>query len=155
MLETPEITQSVARPTAKIHITTPREEMGSVMDPAISELMATMTQQGIAPAGPLLAHHLRIEPGIFDFELGFPVTEPIVAAGRVQPGELPETTVARTVYHGGYEGLGAAWKEFDTWIATNGHARATDLWESYLVGPETSPDPTVWRTELNRPLVDH
>ena len=155
MLDKPEITRSVAGPTAMIHLTIPREQMGSVMHPAITELMATMAQQGIAPAGPMFTHHLRIEPEIFDFELSVPVTEPITAAGRVQPGYLPETTVARTVYQGGYEGLGAAWKEFDTWLAANGHERAGNLWECYVVGPDTNPDPTAWRTELNRPLVDH
>lgn len=45
--------------------------------------------------------------------------------GRVKPGELPAASkVARTVYHGSYEGLGAAWSE-----------------------------PASWRTELNQPLV--
>ena len=61
--------------------------------------------------------------------------------------------MARTVYHGPYEGLGAAWGEFMDWIAANGHTPADDLWEVYSVGPETSPDPAGWRTEFNRPLV--
>jgi effector-binding domain-containing protein len=61
--------------------------------------------------------------------------------------------VARVVYRGPYEGLGAAWGEFDAWIAANGHKPGTDLWECYVAGPESSPDPAAWRTELNRPLV--
>jgi len=27
-----------------------------------------------------------------------------------------------------------------------------DLWEVYVAGPESGPDPATWRTELNRPL---
>jgi hypothetical protein len=65
----------------------------------------------------------------------------------------PATTVARTVYHGGYEGLGAAWGEFDAWIKTDGHKPGPDPWECYIAGPESGPDPANWRTELNRPLV--
>ena len=61
-------------------------------------------------------------------------------------------SVARAVYQGRYEGLAAAWGEFLAWVEAGGHPRAPDLWERYLVGPETSPDPTNWRTELNRPL---
>jgi hypothetical protein len=38
------------------------------------------------------------------------------------------------------------------WIKTEGHMPAQDLWEIYAAGPETSSDPTAWRTELNRPL---
>jgi effector-binding domain-containing protein len=60
--------------------------------------------------------------------------------------------VARTVYHGDYEGLHGAWGEFEAWIAESGHTSAADLWERYVVGPESSPDPANWRTELNRPL---
>jgi effector-binding domain-containing protein len=61
--------------------------------------------------------------------------------------------VARTVYRGPYEGLGTAWGEFNAWIAANGHTPAPDLWECYVAGPESSPDPATWRTELNRPLI--
>ena len=61
--------------------------------------------------------------------------------------------VARTVYQGGYEGLGGAWGELMRWIEAQGHTAATDLWECYLAGPESGPDPSAWRTELNRPLI--
>jgi effector-binding domain-containing protein len=81
-----------------------------------------------------------MSPSNFDFEVGVPVTRPVVPAGRVTAGQLPATTVARTVYRGGYEDLGAAWGELMTWIAAGGHAPAPDLWESYVTGPESSPD---------------
>ena len=61
--------------------------------------------------------------------------------------------MARTVYHGGYEGLGPAWGEFLGWIESQGLKSAEDLWEVYAAGPESSPDPANWRTELNRPLI--
>ena len=60
-------------------------------------------------------------------------------------------TVAQTIYHGPYEGLGSAWGEFDSWIVARGHPRAP--WECCLAGPEANPDPATYRTELNRPLV--
>jgi effector-binding domain-containing protein len=78
---------------------------------------------------------------------------PVSATGRVKASQLPAVTVARTVYHGSYEGLGSAWGEFIGWITTEGHTSAPDLWECYVAGPESNPDPATWRTELNRPLV--
>ena len=153
MLDAPQITQAAAQLTAIIRLTIPREEMRKVMGPGISELMATVAAQGIAPAGPWFTHHLRMDPAIFDFEIGVPVTAPVAAAGRVNPGQLPATKVARTIYHGPYEGLGAAWGEFIAWIAAKGHTAAPDLWECYLAGPEANPDPATFRTELNRPLT--
>lgn len=154
MIEIPEITQSDARQTAIIPLTIPRREMQSAMGPGITELMTTIATQGIAPDGPWFSRHLKMDPETFDFEISVPVAEPVVAAGRVVPSELPARRVARTVYHGGYEGLGAAWGELDAWVATNGHTPAADLWECYVVGPESSQDSADWRTELNRPLAD-
>ena len=153
MIDTPEITQTTARTTAIIRLTIPRAEIRNVMRPGIGELMAVVTAQGIGPAGPLYSHHLKMDPDTFDFELGVPVTAPVAPTGRVQAGQLPAARVARTVYHGGYEGLGAAWGEFIAWIEANGHTPASNLWEYYVTGPESGPDPATWRTELNRPLV--
>ncbi len=153
MLDTPQIIQTTTQPTAIIHLTIPREEMQKVFGPGIGELMAAITAQGAAPAGAVFTHHLKMSPGIFDFELSVPVTAPIAAAGRVKPGEWPAMKVARTVYHGPYEGLPAAWGEFEDWIAANGHTSAEDLWECYVTNPDSNPDPATWRTELNRPLA--
>ena len=152
MIDEPQVTQTVAQATAVIHLTIPRAEIQNVMGPAHSELMAAVTAQGITPAGPWYTYHLRMDPDVFDFEVGVPVPSRVAAAGRVQPGELPARTVARTVYRGPYEGLASAWGEFDAWIIANGHKHAPDLWEVYVAGPETGLDAAQWRTELNRPL---
>lgn len=153
MLDTPQIVQTVARSAAVIRLTVPRKEIRNVMEPAIAEVVATVTAQGIGPAGPVFSHHFRMDPDTFDFEVGVPVRAPVSAAGRVKPSQLPAATVARTVYHGPYEGLGSAWGEFDAWITAEGHTPAPNLWECYVAGPESNPDPATWRTELNRPLA--
>lgn len=153
MLDTPRIIQTAAQQTAVIRLTIPREEIRQVMGPGISEVMAAIAAQGITPAGPVFSHHPRMDPDLFDFEVGVPVTAPVAAMGRVRAGQLPAATVARTVYHGPYEGLGAAWGEFMEWIKAAGHTPGPDLWECYVAGPEASPDPATWRTELNKPLL--
>jgi len=153
MLDTPEIVQTAVQPAAIIRFTIPRSEIQHVMGPGYAELMETIAAQGIAPTGPWFTHHLRMDSEIFDFELGVPIAAPISAAGRVTAGELPAASVARTVYHGGYEGLGDAWGEFSAWIDAAGHTQAPNLWERYVAGPESSPDPASWRTELNWPLL--
>ena len=131
-LDTPQIIQTAAQPTAIIHLTIPREEIQNAMGPGISELMAAVSAQGIAPAGPWFTHHLRMNPDIFDFEISVPVKAPVTAVGRVKPSQWPAMKVARTTYHGPYEGLGDAWGEFGEWIEANGHTPAADLWECYV-----------------------
>ena len=123
----PEIVDSPAQRIAVIHLTIPREEIRHAMDPGIQELMATVAAQGIIPTGPWLSHHLRTDPKVFDFEIAVPVPSDVTPKGRVTMSELPAARVARTVYEGPYEGLGAAWSKFDKWVADNGHTPADDL----------------------------
>lgn len=153
MLDRPQIVQTGVQLNAIIPLTIPRDEIRHVMGPGIAELVAAVAAQGIGPAGPVFSHHLRMDPRTFDFEIGVPVTAAVSATGRVKPSQLPATKVARAVYHGPYEGLAAAWVELAAWIAAERHTPAPDLWESYVAGPESNPDPATWRTELNRPLT--
>ena len=152
MLATPQVIQTPAQMAAVIHLTVPRSEMMKVFGPAVGELMAALAAQKIEPIGAVFAHHLKMSPDTFDFELGVKTATPVKATGRVKPGELPASKVAQTIYSGPYEGLPSAWGEFDAWMKANGHEKAEDLWELYSVGPQSTPDPAGWRTELNRPL---
>jgi effector-binding domain-containing protein len=154
MIDPPQIVQTDHVITAVIHLTVPRKDIQTVMGPAIAEVVAAVSSQGAGPAGPVFSHHLKMDPDVFDFEVGVPVMTSVTEIGRVKPGELPPSVVARTIYHGPYEGLGAAWGEFCAWITANGRKAAPDLWEIYVSGPESSPDPAIWRTELNQPLIE-
>ena len=154
MIDTPQIVQTTAQLMAFIHLTVPRPEIRTVMGPGLSEVHAAVAAQGIAATGAWFTHHLRMDPAVFDFEICVPVATPIAALGRVKPGRLLARRVVRTIYHGPYEGLGNAWGELEGWIAASGYASAPDLWECYVAGPESSPDPAAWRTELNRPVAD-
>ncbi len=154
MIATPEIVQTSAEMAAVIHLAIPRAEMMKAFGPAVGELIAELTRQGLTPQGAVFAHHLTMSAATFDFELGFRIDAPVKANGRVKPGALPAAKVARTIYSGPYEGLPAAWGEFNQWLHANGHRQADDLWEVYSVGPQSTPDPANWRTELTRPLRD-
>jgi effector-binding domain-containing protein len=153
MIETPYLTQSEAILTACIPLVVPSSDICTLMDPAIKELIATVTGQGVVPSGPLLSYHRHRPTDVFDFEISFPVPAPITPAGRVVNSSIPSLRIARTIYQGPYEGLGEAWGEFMDWIEANGHQPTENLWECYLVGPATTDDDTQFRTELNRPLV--
>ena len=153
MLEAPHLIDLNAQQTAVIRLTIPRSEIQAVMGPGIGELMAAVQAQGLGPTGPWFSHHFAMHPDTFDFEIGVPVSGPVTPVGRVQPGSLPAAKVARTILHGNYTGLGAGWSEFLQWIEAQGHQGGPDLWEVYVKGPESDPDPAAWRTELNKPLL--
>ena len=153
MIDPPQIVQTDQRRTAIIHITVPRAQIQEAMGSGIQELLDTLASQDLEPAGSLYSRHLTMDPKLFDFEIGVPVDAAVEPAGRVLPGELPAARVARTVYHGPYDGLAEAWGAFDAWLKSEGLTPGPTLWEVYAAGPESSPDPAEWRTELNRPLA--
>ena len=153
MIESPTVADSPERLTAFIPLVIPRNDIQSAMGPAIGEVYAALAAQSITPAGPWFTHHRRRPTYTFDFDVCVPVSKPVAAAGRVKPGTLAAAKVARTLFQGNYDGLAAAWGEFGAWIEANGHTPREDLWECYLVGPESSNNPADWRTELNRPLT--
>ena len=101
----------------------------------------------------MFAHHFGMTPGIFNFEVGVPVSGLVTAVGRVKGSELPAAKIARTVYTGPYEGLGEAWEEFIGQLEAAGHQLEPHLWECYLTGPESTPDSANFRTELNHPIL--
>lgn len=153
MIETPRTTDTPSRHIAFIPLVVPRDEIRHVMGPGIQEVYAAITAQGRAPTGPWFTFHHRRPTDSFDFKICVPVDTPVAPTGRVLAGELPAQKVIRTVYHGPYEGLGQAWGEFIGWVAANGMTVSAELWEAYIVGPESSANPADWRTELNLPLV--
>lgn len=154
MIENPTVEAVPAVATAMIHLTVAREDMPKVMGPAFGELFGALAAQGIAPEGPAFDYHLREDRGVFDFQLSVPVGREVAPVGRVQAGSRPASPrVARTVYHGPYEGLPDAWGSFMRWISEQGHTPAGTFWQVYSVGPGQTPDPAQWRTELCRPLV--
>ena len=159
MIENLKIVESAAKVAAVIHLEIPRDRMREEIPPAVQEIKKVIEQQGHAIIGPMFIHHLTLSSKEFDFEIGFPVSAPTHHSGRVKAGALPAAKVARTVYHGNYEGLYGAWEEFgdrlqsDGILAREGLRSAATLWEVYVVGPDTTRDPSEWRTELNLPLV--
>ena len=153
MITTPEIVESPEQKIVFIHVTIPRAEIMQAMHSGLGELSAALKSQGVAPTGPWFTYHLRRPTETFDFRICFPVDKDVRPEGRAEMGSLEAARVVRAIYSGDYSGLGAAWGEFVSWIETNNLKTRDDLWERYLVGPESGAGPEGWRTELNRPLA--
>lgn len=153
MLGKLEVVATNTIPAAVIHIAIPKAEIRNVMGPAMQELMALVAAKGITPAGRIFSHHFIHEADRFEFEVGIPVSGAVKEAGRVRSGALPARKVVRTIYTGGYEGLGAAWGAFSAAVDKAGHSTTGEFWEVYLTGPETGPDGSRYTTELAKVVV--
>jgi effector-binding domain-containing protein len=154
VLDAIQVVDLPARTVAVIRLKAALAELPKVMPSAIDEVFATLTAQGVTPAGPLFNHFFSMDSGVFDFEVGVPVESPVVASGRVVTGQLPEVKVVKTTYHGPYTGLHNARGEFGGLARAQGYKPAKGIREYYVYGPESNPDPSTWRTELVQPLAD-
>ena len=79
MLATPQIINTNVQEAAVIRLTIPRSKMMEVFGPAVGELMTVLAAQGVEPVGAVFAHHLKMSPDTFDFELGVKVSAPVKA----------------------------------------------------------------------------
>jgi effector-binding domain-containing protein len=152
-IEKPEIVQTESVPTATLYAKIPAKEIQSQMGLLLKELSDELRSQGIKPTGPWFTHHLRSPGEFFDFEVCFPVVTPVKANGRVTPGEWPARKMVRTTYHGEYQGLAGGWQDFLTEIQSMGLQVTPEIWEVYLIGPDTTNNPGEWRTQLNRAII--
>ena len=152
MIDTPEIIDLPEQKMAVIPLKVPSSEIMAHMGPGISELHQTLAAQGITPSGPWFTHHQRAPTDTFDFEICLPVETEVAPSGRVKSGKRPAMKAARTIYHGGYEGLGNAWGQFMAQLKNQGIATTEELYETYAVGPESGPDGSQYRTMLCKPL---
>ncbi len=153
-ITSPEIVQSSRQEAAVIRLEIALAEMRTFVHPGITEALKVVTEQKIGPAGPWFIHVYELANGRIEFDIGVPVRTPVQPSGRVKPGCLPAARIARTVYHGPYEGVIAAWGEFEAWMKQNGHQPAREMWDVYLVGPESGSDSSQWQTQLNRVLAN-
>jgi effector-binding domain-containing protein len=152
-LDPPQIVDVPAFKVARIAITTAASEIRPAMHAGLRELRAALANQGVEPTGPWFTHHLKVPDQTFDFEICLPVAVDVKPEGCVTMGEIRAARTARTTYRGDYANLGEAWGQFMQWINSHGVAAAPDLWEVYTSGPEASPHPADWQTQLNRPLL--
>jgi effector-binding domain-containing protein len=158
----PKIDERKDQPYMGIRVQTPFKGMGKVVEKTFKELNKWAEQNGLEPAAPpFLRYHVIDMEGEMDIEVGFPVTSPMPADGRVKPGTLPAGRYASLVYVGnGYTGN----KTLVEWIRDNGHV--SDAWndpkghafrsryESYLTDPKTEPRKTKWEIEVAFKLAD-
>jgi effector-binding domain-containing protein len=152
VIDTPSVGNTTPQLLAKIRFALPRSQLRAVLGPAIGEVKATVAAQGIAAAAPWFTHYFRIDPLHADFEVCVPVTRRVAETGRVRADEWPATSVARTIYHGAYEGLAGGWSDLKLWVRANGYAAGEGRRECYAVGPESRTGSRHWRTELLLPL---
>lgn len=163
-MSAPEFTVDASRavPTAVVKaFDIAMDDLPGLFDTAFPTLFPALAAAGVTPAGAAFALYPRFSEdwSHCDIEVGVPLAAPLpgpveapLADGSavvVEPSELPPGKVASSLYAGGYDGLGEAWKALTDALIAAGHTPAMPCWEVYLTEPTPDGDPADMRTGLN------
>jgi effector-binding domain-containing protein len=148
-----EVKDYPAQSVASVRGRTTLAEVGGFMEEAYGELFGYLGERGVSPAGPPLAvYHGEAGEEDLEIEACVPVSEPLLARGRVAVRELAAVTVASTLHSGPYDEEKAAYRALLTWMEEHGHGPAGPPRELYLVSPGDTDDPAEYRTEIAWPI---
>ncbi|GHE07216.1 MerR family transcriptional regulator [Klenkia taihuensis] len=145
-----ELRAEPARTVAAVSAVVDQDDVAAWFAGAVAELVAAV---GGAATGPLGGTY---DDALFEQGRGralvyLPTPVP-PRAGRVQPVTLPAAELAVTTHVGDHDTADVTYGGLGTWVVGNAMAVDGPVRERYLVGPEDSPDPAAWRTEIGWPV---
>lgn len=126
--------------------------MSSAMTEMIGKTFERAIAEAIGPVGPPFCRSFGNANGVFDLEVGFPVSENVSSNDEVHASALPGGLMAHIRHVGPFDRTGPAYKHIETWIEANGMEKAGDPWEVYLTDPDTEPDPEKYQVDIFWPV---
>jgi effector-binding domain-containing protein len=138
---------------AAVHAEVPIEELRTVFDRGVADVVRVAAAQGVAITGPPFGFYPRKPTDTVEVVVGFPVSAPVTPDSDVIPFELPAGRVVTGIHVGPYEDLEASYRKLTGWVAAQGLSLADHMWESYLTDPRAEPDPATWQTRITCPLA--
>ncbi len=111
----------------------PQAEVGPFIRAAFGEVLDVVGPD--ATTGPPFCR-MDMTGDEFVLEVGFPVSAPVRASGRVEPSSLPAGEVATVLNEGPYDSVAPAYFAIEDWLSEHGYEATGVPWEAYLDGPE-------------------
>lgn len=153
-----DITDTVPGTVLELRRVVRPEHIGEDIGAGLAELYTEVEVAGLHPAGaPAVTYLDAPESGrTMNVDLGVPI---LPGTGKTTPGGDARVVgrhsrpVARTIHHGDYTGIHAAYEALDEWIFSHGYRSAGAPTETYLAGPDSEPDPASYRTEVSLPVA--
>jgi effector-binding domain-containing protein len=119
---------------------------------AFGAAAAELARLGEVPAGPPVALYRGPVTDSVDVTAGFPVRQPVVPAAALVVATLPGGSTVEALHVGPYDSLPTTYSEVTGWIADHGLSAGEEMWEEYLVGPDSEADPSRWQTRIVFPV---
>lgn len=120
---------------------------------AFQTASAALDEEGAHPSGPPVALYYGGDEPALDVVAGFPFTGTVTPPPGTVVVDLPAGDAVEAVHVGPYADIDATYRGLSEWMAEQHLVPADVMWEEYLAGPETGPDPSTWRTRVVYPIA--
>ncbi len=147
-----EIHELHRREAAVVKVEVPADGLPAAIGDALHEIEERMAAAGVSLAGPPFTRYRAFGQQDVVAEIGFPVTRPAPATGRVKPECLPGGRVASIIHLGPFETIDQTYDHLQRTLDASGLRPTGPMWEVYWSDPGAEPDPATWRTEVLVPL---
>ncbi len=148
-----QIVALTAQPAVVVRGKVPMGELTDFFGRAFGTTMEFLQKQGVGPSGPPFGFYPSAPGDTVEVCAGFPVAMPLEPSGEVEMMELPGGRAATATHVGPYDTLEQTYHALTAWMADEGVAPATAMWESYVSDPALEP-PEHWRTEIVWPIAE-
>ncbi|MFI1994540.1 hypothetical protein [Actinoplanes sp. NPDC020271] len=106
----------------------------------------------VPPAGPPFCVLRPRGDGQFDVLAAYPTKRRPRIGQPFTTNRLSGGLVVRTLHHGPWTTLLNTYDQLSEWLTVHHIKQVSLMWEEYLVGPDTTADPTMWQTRIVVPL---
>jgi AraC family transcriptional regulator len=141
------------QPILLIRRQVPRTELQSMLSSCFGKLFSHGHSAALPIAGQPIARYLAVGEDPWTVEAAMPLALPVLGAGEMEAGTLPQGPVAVGLHAGAYDQLPETYSALQKWMADNGERPGGAPWELYVTDPGQFPDPAEWRTEVYWPLA--
>lgn len=139
-----------------VHEVVATAELTEFFGRAFHAAAAGMARHGLDPGGPAVALYAGPVTDEVDVTAGFLAPDPgrhYGHDGGLTEVLLPEGPAVVTVHTGPYDALATTYGELERWMGEQGLTPRDVMWEEYLDGPDSEPDPSRWRTRIVYPVA--
>ena len=141
-----ELGDQISQPVLSIRAKVSEKDLPDHVEKSYERIITYLNEQGEEPAGePFIAYYnidnenLRGN-GIWDMEVGFPVSKVLPEKGEIKPTVILNGKSISCIYKGAYSGLGKAYSILTEWIRLNDYQSLKISYEYFLNSPLDIPE---------------
>jgi effector-binding domain-containing protein len=122
---------------AKVH----EKDLPGHVEKSYKKIISYLNEQDVKPNGASFIAYYNIDTenlrgnGIWDMEVGFPVSEVLPEKGEIKPSAILKGKAITCTYKGAYTGLGTAYSKLTEWININKYDSLKISYEYFYNSP--------------------